>query len=208
MIYRFVWCLCQIGFGLFLRRRVIGRENVPKTGGVILASNHISNVDPPHVGTCFWRPCAFMAKEELFQHPLFGWFITKLNAFPVKRGTADRASLKKSLELLEQGWALLIFPEGTRSETGELQPPEMGVGMIAYRSGVPVVPAYAWGTDKVMPKGGGVKLAQIGVRYGKPLQFSTPEGTKAGREEYEAAAHAIMAAIAALRDEHLLESRR
>jgi 1-acyl-sn-glycerol-3-phosphate acyltransferase len=206
MTYRIVWLFCVFFFGLFLRRKVRDRDKVPREGAVILASNHISNLDPPHVGTGIWRPCSFMAKEELFRNKLFGWFIRTLNAFPVKRGTADRASLKKCLELLEQGWALVMFPEGTRSETGELQEPEMGVGMIAYRSGAPVVPAYVWGTDRVMPKGGGLRLARVGVRYGEPLHFAMPEGEKAGREEYEAAAHRIMAAIAALRDEEAREA--
>jgi 1-acyl-sn-glycerol-3-phosphate acyltransferase len=185
---------------LLLRWRIVGAGNVPKTGPLILASNHISNLDPPVVCVGVWRPFTSMAKEELFRHPLFAWYISRLNAFPVKRGTADRAALKHSLEVLERGRALLMFPEGTRSETGELQEPEMGVGMIAYRSGAPVVPAYVSGTNRVLPKGGGFRLAPISTTYGKPLRFVMPEGRKAGREEYEAVAREIMAAIAALRD--------
>lgn len=203
MIYRLTWWLCQFLFRLVIPRRLTGVENVPRTGPLLLASNHISFLDPPVVGTGPWRPCAYMAKEELFRHRFFGWYISKLNAFPVKRGSADRAALKKTLDLLAEGWALVMFPEGTRSETGELQEPEMGVGMIAYRSGAPVVPAYIRGTDRVMPKGGGFRPSRISVRYGKPLYFKAPEGTRPGREEYEQAAHAIMAAIAKLRDEEL-----
>ena len=201
MIYRLVSLLCCLVFRGIFGRRLVGRENVPADGAVIIACNHISNLDPPVVSTGIWRPCAFMAKEELFASRFFGWFITQLNAFPVKRGTADRAALKRSVEILEQDGALVMFPEGTRSESGELQPPEMGVGMIVYRSGAPVVPAYVWGTNQVMPRSGGLHFARIGVRYGKPIRFEAPPNGKPGREEYEAAAQRIMEAIAELRDQ-------
>lgn len=203
MIYRLTWLFLRASMRTLLRWRIVDADLVPKTGGVILASNHVSNLDPPVVGVGIWRPCAYMAKEELFTNRFFAWYIRKLNAFPVKRGSADRASLKHALEVLEAGWPLVMFPEGTRSETGELGEAEMGVGMIAYRSGVPVVPAYVRGTNQVMPKGGGMKLAQIHVRYGHPMRFVAPEGTKPGRAEYEAAAHQIMDAIRALRDAEL-----
>jgi 1-acyl-sn-glycerol-3-phosphate acyltransferase len=200
MIYRLTWLFCRVVFRLLFRWRIIGAENVPPTGPVILASNHVSNLDPPVVAVGIWRPCDFMAKEELFHHRLFGWYLTQLGAFPVKRGSADRTALKRSLEALERDRALVMFPEGTRSETGELQEPEMGVGMIVYRSGAPVVPVYLSGTDRVMPRGGGLRLAQISVTYGKPLEFPVPEGSKPGREEYDNAARRIMGAIAELRD--------
>jgi len=200
MIYRLTWLFLRVLFHTLLRWRVYGSRNVPASGPVIVACNHVSNLDPPVVAVGMWRPGTFMAKEELFGNPLFTWYITRLNAFPVKRGTADRAALKRSLEFLEQGRALVMFPEGTRSETGELREPEMGVGMIVYRSGAPVVPVYIDGTDRVLPKGGGVRLARISITYGEPIRFDPPEGRKAGREEYEAAARRIMAAIAELRD--------
>jgi 1-acyl-sn-glycerol-3-phosphate acyltransferase len=203
MIYRLTWVLCRVVFRVLFRRRIIGAHHVPGEGPVILASNHVSNLDPPVVATGIWRRPAFMAKEELFVHPLFGWYIRKLGAFPVRRGTADRAALKRSIEIVEEGGALVMFPEGTRSPTGELQPAEMGAGMIAYRTGAPVVPVYLDGTGRIMPKEGGFHLAKVTQIYGEPLRFTMPEGEKAGREEYEAAAEQIMAAIARLRDEHV-----
>jgi 1-acyl-sn-glycerol-3-phosphate acyltransferase len=207
MIYRIAWLIQLIFYKTFLRCRYRGAENVPKSGPVILASNHISYLDPMVIGCGIWRPCAFMAKEQLFRHRLLGWFITKVNSFPVKRGTGDRAALKRSEEVLEKGMPLVIFPEGTRSETGDLQEPEMGVGMIAYRTGAPVVPVYVSGTNNALPKGGGLRLAPISATYGEPIRFTVPEGRKASREEYEAAARRIMAAIAKLRDEALSVER-
>jgi 1-acyl-sn-glycerol-3-phosphate acyltransferase len=169
---------------------------------LIIASNHISSFDPPVVGTGFWRPGVYMAKEELFRNPLIGWFIRSIRAFPVKRGAPDRASLKFALDALAQGEALVIFPEGTRSENGELQVAEVGVGMIAYRSGAPVVPAWVHGTDRALPKHGRPGFARFTVAYGKPLHFEAPEGVRPGRADYEAAANRIMEAIAELRDLH------
>jgi 1-acyl-sn-glycerol-3-phosphate acyltransferase len=142
-----------------------------------------------------------MAKEELFRNPLFGALLRRLNAFPVRRGTADRTAVKRSLELLRKGWALVMFPEGTRSETGDLQQPEIGVGMMAYRSGAPVVPVHVAGTERVMPRGGRLRLARVSVDFGPAVRFEAPPGgARPGHAEYEEAARRIMAAIAALRD--------
>lgn len=205
MLYRVIWFLVWCLMHLPLRRRIRGAEHVPRKGAMMIASNHISNLDPPMVGTSIWRPCYFMAKEELFRNRLFGWFIRSIYAFPVRRGEPDRAALKFALDRLAQGWGLVMFPEGTRSETGELREPEMGVGLIAYKSGVPVIPAYITGTDRVMPRGGGLRLGRVGITFGPPLRFQAAEGQKVGRAEYEAAARDIMAAIARLRDQPAAE---
>jgi 1-acyl-sn-glycerol-3-phosphate acyltransferase len=200
MIYRVMWALLRGLYRVFFRGRFFNAERVPAEGAVILASNHVSLLDPPVVAIGVWRPCTFMAKEELFRNPLFGWFIRKLGAFPVKRGSGDRGALRAAFEALEAGKALVMFPEGTRSETGELKEPELGVGMIAVRSGAPVVPVYVRGTRDVLPKSGGLHLSRIETVYGEPLRFAAREGVKPAREDYEAAAHTIMAEIARLRD--------
>ncbi len=199
MTYRFFWTLLLLMLKFRWRYQVRHADRVPRTGAVILASNHISNLDPPAVGCGFWRPCRFMAKEELFK----GWFgklILRLGAFPVKRGSADRAALKQALEHLEAGRALVMFPEGTRSPDGELQAPEIGVGLIACRSGANVIPCFVRGTDQALARDGKVSRATVSVIYGEPLNFATSSDRKPGREEYEAAARRIMEAIAALRD--------
>ncbi len=201
MIYRVIWFICRGLFTLFWRYRIRGAHHLPATGPVLVASNHVSYMDPPVVAVGVWRPLRFMAKEELFRGA-FARFIRQIGAFPVKRGAVDRAALKQSFDILESGQGLVLFPEGTRGEGGELRAPEMGVGMIAYRAGVPVVPCYVHGTDQAMPRKGGIRLAPISVTYGEPMHFAAPEGARAGRKEYELAAQQIMAAIAALRDAH------
>ena len=198
MIYRLTWLFCVLVFRILLRGRVSGTHHVPRTGAVIIASNHISNLDPPLISTATPRPCWYLAKEELFRFPPFAWFITRLGAVAVKRAAGDRAALKRCLEILETGRALVIFPEGTRSATGKLGEAEMGVGMMAYRSGAPVVPVYVTGTDALMPRSGRPRLARVTMSVGEPLSFRAPEGTRPGREEYERAAREVMEAIAAL----------
>ena len=200
MIYRLVWLFCNLVFRVVLRGRITGTHHVPRTGAVILASNHVSNLDPPLISTSTPRRCWYLAKEELFRPPPFAWFIRQLGDIAVKRGAGDRAALKQCLEVLEAERALVIFPEGTRSATGELGSGEMGVAMMAYRTGAPVVPLYVTGTNALMPKTGRPRLARVTMNVGPPLHFKTAEGVRPGRAEYERASEEIMAAIAALRD--------
>ncbi|MFN3648388.1 MAG: lysophospholipid acyltransferase family protein [Armatimonadota bacterium] len=200
MIHRITWLLLRGLFMLLFRYRVEGAEHVPATGPVILASNHTSMLDPPVVAVGVWRRTVVMAKEELFRNALFAWYIRRLGAFPVKRGAGDRGALKHAFGALAAGESLLIFPEGTRSPDGELQPPEMGIGMIAYRSGAPVVPVYVDNTHHALPRSGGIRMVPVRVAYGAPLRFQTPEGKRPDRDDYQAAAQEVMARITELRD--------
>ena len=123
--------------------KVIGKENIPPKGGVIIASNHVSHFDPPRVGIIFKGVCTFMAKEELFQkNKLVSWVLRHLHAYPIKRGARDSSGIDKALEGLKKGWNFVIFPEGTRSKTGELGKPKSGVSMVAAQAGVPVAPVF------------------------------------------------------------------
>lgn len=197
MIYWIVRFFVRIFFRLFGRWKVDGLENVPESGPVIIAANHLSMADPPIVGASLPRKGWFMAKEELFK-PGIGWFISKIQAFPIKRGKGDLAALKKSLAILQRGEVLVIFPEGTRQTSGELGPPEIGVGMIALRSGAPVVPARITGTHALLPKGSPLpRVTPVTIRYGRPITLRHEDG-KPGHEDYAAAAREIMEAIARL----------
>jgi 1-acyl-sn-glycerol-3-phosphate acyltransferase len=181
--------------------QVEGRENVPPSGALILAPNHLSYLDPPLVGCAIDRPAWFIAKVELFEVPVLGSFFRALHAYPVRRGTGDRAALKRTLELLAEGRAVTLFPEGTRSQTGELGEPEVGIGMIALRSGAAVVPMAIAGTDQMLPRGARfLRKAPVRLRIGRPLRFPPPEG-KADREAYMAVARQVLDTIRALREE-------
>lgn len=172
MLYYFSRWLLKVLLKTFGRISAEGSDKFPRTGGVILAPNHISYLDPPAAGIYVPRQVHFMAKEELFRVPLLGAWMRRVGAFPVKRGAADRKAIKHALGLLEQGKVVCVFPEGTRSEDGKLQEPELGIGFIALKSRCPVVPVLIRGTDKVLPRHAKrLHFHPIRIIYGEPLTF-------------------------------------
>lgn len=145
MFYSFLRNCARLFYIIVYKIIVIGAENIPTAkGGYIIASNHVSNNDPPVVGITFKGKYTFMAKEELFhKNPIFTWLITRLGAFPVKRGAKDGAqAIEKALESLKNGRIFVIFPEGTRSKDGELGRAKSGVTLIAAQAKAPVVPVF------------------------------------------------------------------
>ncbi|WP_174734030.1 1-acyl-sn-glycerol-3-phosphate acyltransferase [Mesobacillus harenae] len=157
------------------RFEVIGEENIPAQGGVLLCSNHINNLDPPVVGILLPRPIHFMAKEELFSIPVLGKFVPHLNAFPVKRGMSDREALRKGLNILKEGKVLGLFPEGTRSKTGEIGKGLAGAGFFALRSDAQVVPCAIIGPYKA--------FRRVKVVYGRPIDMRKLRENKSSAEE-------------------------
>lgn len=151
--------LARILFGFMVR----GAEKVPRHGGVIIACNHISEMDPPVLGFSIPRTFAIMAKVELFKYRFGDFFLKKLNAFPVNREGIDTKALRSAIDYLKGGEAVVIFPEGTRSHDGRLLPAKLGISLIASASGAPVLPAFIWGTDHA-----GKAL----TRKGKPFSVS------------------------------------
>jgi 1-acyl-sn-glycerol-3-phosphate acyltransferase len=143
-------------------------------GGVILASNHRSFLDPFAIGCCIGRPIYFVAKRELFRRPLLGWFLNCMGAFPIRRGASDEESMATALALLEREQAVVIFPEGTRIRTGSLARPRRGVGRLALQSGRPVVPIAVTGSERVR-RGWRIKPAKVHIRCGPPLTFPRVE---------------------------------
>jgi glycerol-3-phosphate dehydrogenase (NAD(P)+) len=162
------WVL-KAGILIYFRLRRLGTEHIPD-GGVILASNHRSFLDPFAIGCCLGRPIYFVAKQELFKNPLIGWFLNCLGAFPIKRGASDEESVATSLALLERGQAVVIFPEGTRIRTGSLAPPRRGVGRLALESGAPVVPIAVTNSEHAR-KGWRIKPVRVHIRCGPPITF-------------------------------------
>ena len=196
MYYKIGKIISQFMFFLFGGLKSVNADNIPKTGGVILAPNHISYADPPAVGSAMNRQVHFMAKEELFKPAIIGKIITAVGSFPVRRGTADRKAIKQAIDLLKAGEIVCLFPEGTRSLDGKLQEPELGIGLIALKSGAPVVPVAVVGTDTVLPSNGkrpGRK--RITIEYGEPLMFTDLIEAGDSRQNMEEVGKRTMAAI-------------
>lgn len=183
-------------FGLFT---VEGTENVPMTGGLVVCGNHFATLDPPMVPAFLPRADSWsMAKSEYFRKRWQRWLFTAYGSFPVVRHTADRVALRRAFDLLRAGEVLVIYPEGTRVESGTLSKPEPGAGFIAQKSGCPVLPVAVTGTRECMPKGTiWPRRVPVQIKFGKP--FVVPQKRATGeRISHEEAADAIMVAIAEL----------
>lgn len=181
---------------------VRGREHVPRSGGLIVASNHISFFDPPLIGIAAVRELHFLAKEELFRPPVFGSLIRTYNAIPIRRGVADLSGLSKAIEVLRGGEALIMFPEGSRMRDGELHPARPGVGMLAVGTDALIVPCYISGSDR--PGGWITRRARLRVWFGPARTWKDLAGPEAdftpGRALYQRIGDGLMREIAALRD--------
>lgn len=198
--YKVSWLILNMAERLAFGFRVAGREMVPKTGPVIIASNHVSYADPPVVGSAVPREVYFLAKEELFANRAFGWLISRYNAIALRRAVGDLGAVRKALELLGEGRAILMFPEGTRSLSGKLLRPRPGVGLIACMAGVPVVPTHVTGTSCL----GRVFLrkARLKVSFGPPVTAEWVAQTCGGeRDRYQKLADEVMRRIADLAKE-------
>jgi len=181
---------------LFTRCRVIGGENVPRQGALLVVANHLSLADPPLLGVCLGRRVAFMAKQELFRSRFSSYFIRLLGAFPVHRGRLDRKALRQASRLLARGQALVMFPEGTRSKDAELQPAFYGSALIAFRNGVPILPVGIAGTEKIKGVAWILHRPQITVNIG-PSFYLPPVSSKLTRVELVEFTESIM--------EHIVE---
>ncbi len=196
-LYRFAhWILpklYRLNGGWF----VFGQDNVPKEGGAVVVSNHLSFLDPPVIGSALPRRTYYFAKAELFV-PVFGAIIRKCYAFPVKRGEADLAATREAIRLLRAGELLVMFPEGTRSRDGMLQDFDLGAVLVASRAGVPLLPTAVYGTDRVLPIGAKFpRRGKIAVSFGAPID-SQQFGPKPNKDELAELNELVRGAIAAL----------
>ena len=195
---------------LIYRPVVEGRENIPRTGPLLLASNHLSFVDSMVIPLVAPRRVVFLAKSEYFTgqglHGLWmRWLFTALGAVPVRRGThgAAQEALDSALEILKDGLAFGVYPEGTRSRDGRLYRGRTGVAWLALTAGCPVVPVALTGTQEIQPVSSRVpRIRKVTVRFGKPLDFSHLLGAKPGPARREAT-DAVMAAIHELSGQEL-----
>lgn len=170
LFYRFVRTIVRGWVRLLGGVTVVGSENIPRSGPVILAPNHRAHVDPPYLSLITARPMHFMAKEELFKVPVLSAIIRGVETFPVKRGVPDRAALRHAVDLLKAGRVVTIFPEGTRSEDSALRPAEKGFALIARQADAVIVPVAIEGTEKILPKGAKrMRRAAVRITVGRPI---------------------------------------
>jgi 1-acyl-sn-glycerol-3-phosphate acyltransferase len=187
--------LAQLFFGF----RIIHRERVIQTGPVILAVNHQSFLDPPLAGNAADRAIFFLAKKSLMDAPVLGWLLPKLNVIPVNLEGGDRSALKALIRVLNAGECALVFPEGTRTPDGSLQPAEPGLGLLIAKTRAPVVPMRIFGAFDAWPIGGKIHLfRKITVVVGEPIYFSEADLSGRGKDLYTRLSQRVMDAIAAL----------
>jgi 1-acyl-sn-glycerol-3-phosphate acyltransferase len=203
LLYPFAYAVVKptlhVFFTLFCRMRVEGRKWLSQPRGALVATNHLSYLDPLVLAAAAMRPMYFMAKSELFHMPILGPILRGVRVFPVHRGSVDRAALRTCEELVGAGQLVVIFAEGTRSTTGRLQEFEPGVGLLALRTRAPVVPIGISGTDRVLPRNIPVLLpGKIEVRIGRPVCFPDLYDRPIERETVMEATRRLMLATAAL----------
>ena len=178
--------------------RIVHRERVIQTGPVILAINHQSFLDPPLAGNACDRAIFYLAKKSLMDVPLLGWLLPKLNVIPVNL-EGDRSALKALLRILRAGECVLVFPEGTRTPDGTLQPGLPGVGLLIAKTRAPVVPMRIFGAHDVWPIHGKLRLSgKITIVVGEPIYFSEADVQGGGRDLYAGLSQRVMDAIASL----------
>jgi len=185
---------------VFFHGAVAGVENIPLEGGCIIAANHASVLDPPLVGCHVPRQLAFFARKTLWKGGAVSWWLDTVGTIAVDRDAgSDVTAMKRVFQVLKNDRAMIVFPEGTRTRTGELQRPKAGVGLLACRTGVPVVPARIFGSFAAFGRKGPLRLGTpVSVVFGPPLRPADYDDRSAGRERYQHASERIMAAIAVL----------
>ncbi|MDR3273751.1 MAG: 1-acyl-sn-glycerol-3-phosphate acyltransferase [Puniceicoccales bacterium] len=200
-VYQIMCYLFKAGFYELFDGSAYGLENIPKRGAFLLACNHFSYFDPPFLGALLWKREVFsFAKKSLFGSRVGKWLFTHLNSISVDRDGVDISAIRSVLELLQNGKAVMIFPEGTRSVDGKLHKAHAGVGLFACKSGVPVVPCRIFGTYEIMNRFSHFPNfnEKADIIFGKPLQVSEYDN-KNSASRYQDAADVIMNRIKTLR---------
>jgi 1-acyl-sn-glycerol-3-phosphate acyltransferase len=195
--YRFAYTI--VGFELLLHRiRIEGRENIPQEGCLII-SHHVSFMDPTTVGWAIAKEIYYLGRRTLFKPPFWSWFLPICNVLPIDRDGHDITGLRRIIKKLQGGDSVVLFPEGTRSPDGNLQPAELGAALIAVKANVPILPTRVFGTYESLSRHSRrLRFHPIRVVIGKPYRPTLPPG-KADKNAYQAVADEMMAKIAELR---------
>jgi len=183
----------------FFSFRVEHRERIIETGGVILAMNHQSFVDPPLAGICCKRDIFFLARKSLFKWPVLGPIFPKINVVPVNRDGSDMSALKTVIKMIKAGHCTILFPEGTRTRDGNLQPARAGIGLVIAKTLAPVVPMRIFGAFEAFPRDRKLpKRRPITIVVGDPIYFTEADVAEGGRDLYQKLSDRVMERIAAI----------
>ena len=198
IFYNLAKLLARVCFGM----RVVHPERMVETGPLILAVNHSSFFDPPLAGICSRRGVFFLARKTLLKWPFFGPLFPAMNVIPVERDGNDMSALREVIKKIKEGNGVVLFPEGTRSKDGNIQPARAGIGLVIAKTGAPVLPMRIFGAHDAFPKGAKrLHFPQITVVIGEPLYYPPEEIASATRETYQRFSDRVMEAIGALRVE-------
>ncbi len=187
--------------GAFFRGPAVGQHNIPKEGPFLIAANHASHLDPPFIGAQVPRQIAFFARKSLWKGGVGSWWMDHVGCIPVEREGGDVNAIKRVLQTIQSGKALILFPEGTRSDDGELQPAKAGVGLIACKTSVPVLPVRIFGSQHAFGKGRPLRPGTpVSIVFGRPIPPADYDHRSDGKERYQRASERIMAAISELKE--------
>jgi len=198
--YGFFHYLARGFYDAWFRGEVVGLEHIPAQGPFLIASNHASHLDPPLVGCQIRRQMRFFARRTLWSNRISRWWLDGAETIAVDRDTGDVAAIRRVLQALHEDRGVVLFPEGTRSPDGHLQKPKAGVGLLACKSGVPVVPCRVYGSFAAFGKGRTIPRfgTPVTIVFGPPVQASEYDEPSAGKERYQLASQRIFDRIAAL----------
>ncbi|MES2569552.1 MAG: lysophospholipid acyltransferase family protein [Verrucomicrobiota bacterium] len=204
-VYQFHYHLSRFLARTFFDFRVIHGERLLEEGGVIFAMNHESYLDPPLAGIACKRELYYLARKTLLNWPVLGSIFPHLNVIPVDQERADMSALKALIKLVRSGQGSVIFPEGSRTLDGQLQPAQPGLGLVIAKTRAPVVPMRIFGAHRAFPRGGKPRFfTPITLVVGEPIRFTEEDLAGEGRELYQRLSERVMERIAALRDERVL----
>lgn len=199
LVYNIFYNLSKLLARLLFRYRVVHPERMVESGPLILAVNHSSFLDPPLAGICSKRAVYYLGRKSLMEWPFFGRLFPDMNVIPVERDGNDMSALREVIKQIKAGNGVVLFPEGTRSPDGQLQPARAGIGLVIAKTGAPVLPMRIFGAHEAFPKNSKLpRLTKVTTVIGEPIYFSKEELASGSREKYQELSDRVMRAISAL----------